>query len=269
MITISELYIYPIKSARRIELEESTIEPMGFKYDRNFAVLSAERRILTARENPKLFDISTQVNDSSLILSCKDKGQIELELKHKQGIHFEMAHIFKDEVSTVVFQNKEVHQWISEVLGEEARLITIDQGRLRPMRAKYNGKEGDFIGFKDGAAIHLISEASVQELNSRLENAVTTKHFRPNIVVNGIQAYEEESWKMIKIGDCLFEVAVKTGRCQITTIDPETVDIDQNQEPLRTLSTFKKEGNSTKFGIYLIPRKLGQIQRGAEVEVID
>ncbi|WKX75303.1 MOSC domain-containing protein [Zobellia laminariae] len=78
------------------------------------------------------------------------------------------------------------------------------------MKSKYNGKENDFISFSDISPIHLISEESLNDLNSKLESPVTIQNFRPNIVVSGCAAYEEDNWSSITIGDCEFEVTLKT-----------------------------------------------------------
>ncbi len=125
------------------------------------------------------------------------------------------------------------------------------------MKPKYNGKENDFISFSDIAPIHLISEASLKDLNSKLKSPVTIDHFRPNILVSGCLAYEEDNWSSVTIGNCEFEVTLKTPRCSFTTINPVTTKVDSEQEPLRTLSTYRKAGNYINFGVYLLPKKTG------------
>ena len=127
------------------------------------------------------------------------------------------------------------------------------------MKAKYNGKENDLISFSDISPIHLISEESLKDLNSKLESPVTIENFRPNILLSGSTAYEEDNWSSVKIGDCEFDVTLKTPRCILTTIDPITTKVDSKQEPLRTLSKYRKAGNSINFGIYLTPKKTGVI----------
>ena len=265
-IKISHLLIYPIKSAIGIELEECLVESIGLKFDRNFAITNKDNQVITARENPKLLNISTKINDSTLSLSTFDEKGIELSLKEKYDSDNITVGLFKDDVNAKIIHHK-INDWISKVIEEPAKLIFMDNNGLRRVQAKYNGKENDCIAFSDAAPLHLISEESVNDLNSQLEKPVTIHHFRPNIVVKGCNAFEEETWKRIKIGACIFDVAVKTKRCPITTIDRNTLERDSNQEPLRTLAKISTEKNKANFGMYLIPRKLGVIKKFDEFEV--
>lgn len=265
-IEVTEISIYPVKSTTRVVLEESIVEYIGLKNDRILAVLNKNNEVITARENPKLLTIAAQIEGSTLKLNSAGKGEIALALNANLAEAPIEVSLFKNAVNAKVV-DAAINDWISEVIEEEARIVRLDENKLRQMKAKYNANPDDFIAFSDAAPLHLISEASVQDLNAQLEKPVTTTNFRPNVVVKGCSAYEEDSWKWIKIGACLFQVAVKTGRCPLTTIDPKTAQRDKNQEPLRTLSATRKENNKVNFGIYLIPRKLGTIKLNDKLEI--
>ena len=117
--------------------------------------------------------------------------------------------------------------------------------------------------------ILLILEASLEDLNARLENPVSMRNFRPNIVVKGCDSFEEDIWKRIKIGECEFRVVQKCERCVFTTIDPDTLEKNKKAEPLRTLANYRRtSGNDVAFGVHMIPEKLGTIRLGDQVEVI-
>lgn len=264
-IEITGLYIYPIKSTYRIALEETQVENLGFLHDRSFALLNTNNKIITARENPKLLHIQAMIEDNRLVLSSDGIDSIELVLEEYESTK-EEATIFSDQVSATIIHEK-INDWITEVIKEPAKLIFLDEDKLRGMKAKYNAKEGDLIGFKDAGPIHIITEASVNALNANLEQPVNIHHFRPNIVLKGTRPYEEDNWKRIKIGDCEFQVAAKTGRCQFITINPETAVPNQKQEPLRTLARLRKDKNNVPFGINIIPRKLGVIRKTDSVEI--
>jgi len=265
-IEISHLLIYPIKSTIGIELEKCLVERLGFKFDRNFAIINKDNQVITARENPKLLNISTKIDDSKLLLSAFDKEGIELSLKEKYDSDNSTVGLFKDDVNAKIIHHK-INDWISEAIEEEAKLIIIDNNKLIKVKPKYNGEDNDYIAFNDAAPLHLISEESVNDLNTQLEKPVTINRFRPNILIKGCKAYEEETWKRIKIGACIFDVAVRTERCSLLTINPKTLERDTKQEPLRTLAKVRKDQNKVNFGLYLIPRKLGVIKRFDELEV--
>jgi len=256
-LKIKKLYIYPIKSCQGLKVSTVNLQKIGFQYDRCFAVINSKNEILTARENSKLLNISSEINNDKLTLSVHGVSSNAIYLNN----------ILIDKIDIKIFNDaakaktvcRETDDWLSQTLQEKCRLVFIDSDQLRKMKSKYNGKENDFISFSDISPIHLISEASLKDLNSKLENPVTIDNFRPNILVSGPLAYEEDNWSSITIGDCEFEVSLRTPRCSFTTIDPITTKIDSKQEPLRTLSKYRKVGNRINFGIYLTPKKIGMI----------
>jgi uncharacterized protein YcbX len=99
--------------------------------------------------------------------------------------------------------------------------------------------------------------ASLNDLNSRLEIPVPMDRFRPNIVIDGASPYEEDTWKYIRIGDQLLQFGKKCGRCTVTTIDQESGV--SSHEPLKTLSTYRKDGSKVCFGSYYLPYTKGNI----------
>jgi len=265
-IKISELFIYPIKSTTGYNLKESIVEHVGLKYDRNFAIINADRTVLTARENPSLLKITSRFSDTKLTLKTDDKDVIVIDVfdvdKNEESVI-----LFKDEVSAKISNHNEVNQWISSVIGEPSKLIQIDGDSLRKIKPKYNGGENDLITFSDISPVHLITQESLDDLNSKLENLITVTNFRPNMVVTGCKPYEEKNWKFVQIGECIFDVAIETPRCTFSTINPITREKDTHQEPLRTLSKNRKEGERINFGIYLTPKKLGVVRLGDELKI--
>lgn len=265
VLKIEKLYIYPIKSCQGLKIGDTNIEKTGFKYDRFFAVINSKNEVLTARENSKLLTISSEINNDKLTLSTYGAPSISIDL-NKILIDKIDIKIFNDSAKAKIVGN-ETDDWLSHILQQKCRLASIDLEQLRKMKSKYNGKENDFISFSDISPIHLISEESLKDLNSKLENPITIDNFRPNIVVSGLLPYEEDNWSSIKIGDCEFEVTLRTPRCSFTTIDPITTKVDSKQEPLRTLSKYRKAGNSINFGIYLTPKKTGVIHITDKVKI--
>ena len=158
----------------------------------------------------------------------------------------------------------------------------------RQVLEKYGGQPGDVVGFADEGPLSVISQASLDDLNNRLEVPITMNRFRPNIVLTGSQAFQEDDWntahqgqparmpiqagglgEFVKIGDCEFQVLEGCKRCVFTTIDPESLEKRKDQEPLRTLATYRKHPRGgVSFGVLLLPRKLGTIRLGDRVEVI-
>ena len=135
------------------------------------------------------------------------------------------------------------------------------------LRAIESAGEDDIVSFADGYPILLANSASLNDLNSKLSSPIEMNRFRPNIVVDGNLPFAEDNWKRIKIGDVSFKVAKKCARCHVININQDTGL--SSKEPLKTLSTFRKEGNKVNFGINLIPESTGIIHDKDSVVILD
>jgi len=126
------------------------------------------------------------------------------------------------------------------------------------------------VSFADGYPFLLIGESSLADLNERLACPIPMNRFRPNFVVSGSRAYDEDAWKRIRIGATLFHVVKPCGRCVITTIDQEAGVRTGQQEPLRTLARYRLADQKVFFGQYLIADKEDEILRvGDRVQVTE
>ncbi len=265
-IKTSHLFIYPIKSTKGIELEASEVQKIGLQYDRTFAVINQNDQIITGRDNQALLKITANINDKQLELRTAEHGKIELPFAEMKPQETTDITIFYDGIKARKIDHQ-INEWLSAVANESVSLVTIAAPTARPMKPKHNGQVEDYIALNDAAPVHLVMQASVDHLNTQLEHPVTFHRFRPNIVVEGGEPYAEESWETIRIGECVFEVTIKTSRCNFITIDPRTLEVDQQHEPLRTLSKLKMEDRKINFGMYLIPRQLGVIRKGDWLEI--
>jgi uncharacterized protein YcbX len=126
--------------------------------------------------------------------------------------------------------------------------------------------EDDHTGFADGYPILLASEEGLGDLNARLESPVPMNRFRPNIVVKGCGPFEEDSWNRIKVGDVTLAVVKPCARCEVTTIDKET--LDRSKEPLKTLGKYRKQKLGAIFGQNVIPLNEGTLRLGMSVDVL-
>ncbi|RXG32926.1 MOSC domain-containing protein [Leeuwenhoekiella marinoflava] len=261
---IKSLYTYPLKSAGGISLSETQVTSLGFELDREFALVNSEGKVLTAREKPQLLQLNVAITKDFLSISDNGK-ELQIPLKVSSGEVQELQ-LFENPAFGKLI-NEEANLWFRNYLGEALRLVRIDKTNLRTVSSKYNLLGNQYISFADGFPIHLVSEASVADLNTKLDNAMPAERFRPNIIISGIPAYSEESWKTISIGTCIFDVIEKTPRCSLITIDPKTALINKRQEPLRTLATYKKEEKAVNFGVYLIPRNEGRLLKSDIISI--
>jgi uncharacterized protein len=270
-ITVSQINIYPIKSTYGISLERSEVQKIGLVQDRRRAVVSVEKnRIITGRENQKLFSIHTQILENELVLTSQSSSlSLPLKPANQNMVHVKL---WAEENHPGIRYSKEVDDWFSEQLGEDCFLIFMDENCHREfpkgMASGYEGLPGDTVSYADDYPLLVASEASLADLNARLETPVTMKHFRPNIVLLGCEAFEEDTWMRFRIGECEFELAQACPRCVMTTIDPET-GIKHKHEPLKTLASYRRTpAGGAPFGAQVVPRKLGTIKIGDMAEKI-
>jgi uncharacterized protein YcbX len=175
-----------------------------------------------------------------------------------------LARVWDDLVEVSTFGD-DVERWFSEFLGARCKLVHLPERSLRPVDPAY-GAPGDQVGLADGFPFLLISEASLADLNARLEQPVPMNRFRPNLTVSGCEPFAEDDWKLVRIGQITFRVVKPCSRCSITTVDQRTAA--KSKEPLRTLAQFRRVGTKVLFGQNLIHEETGIMRFNDPVEVI-
>ena len=178
-----------------------------------------------------------------------------------------LVKIWKDEVSVVVACSG-YNEWFSDAIGLRCELVQMQDKNLRLIH-NGKGKPGDIVSLADGSPVLLTSEASLNDLNQRLSKPISMARFRPNLVISGDIAFMEDYWRYIKVGEVEFEVAWPCTRCVVTTIDPDISEKDPNGEPIKTLKRFRSSPDGVMFGQNLIPRRLGKVKVGDQVEVLE
>jgi len=246
---VDKLFIYPIKSAGEIEVASSYISPAGFQNDRNFAVINGENKIITAREETKLLKLKPKIEKGFLRL-----GNDKFLLNFTPNTLKVNVQLFNNQLTALKLQ--ETTSWISKYLGYPATLVKVIEAPIKQ----------ESSNFMDVAAVHLISLESLHHLNTKLETPVTIHNFRPNIVVKGLEAYAEEKWTQVKIGECWFKVEKKCVRCNLATLNKDTGK--PHKQLLKTLASFKKEANNVTFGIYLTPLNEGLISKKDTIKIV-
>jgi len=258
---ISSITVYPIKGCAGIDLKHVQLDPRGLENDRKWVVVDKSNRFISQRSYPEMCKIRVEITKTGLILNHPDFEELIIDQSESDGKS--MVSIWDD---TVVAQNSNAAaaEWFSTVLGHPLRLVRIGDDYQRNIRLNDNVLESE-VHFGDAFPILVISEASLNNLNNRLESAVPMNRFRPNIVISGAGEHDEDTWKEIRVGDIALSYGKKCGRCTVTTVDQITAE--SSLEPLRTLSTYRKEGSKVCFGSYYSPSTLGQIYVGDVIEV--
>jgi len=263
-LILSSLYFYPVKSLVGVALNSGPIDERGIRYDRHWMVVDADGQFVTQRAYPEMSQIHVGLAPGGLRFRAPNMPDLDIPLINTSAIELEVE-VWGDRV-LAHFAGSKGADWLSQYLGIDARLVYLTNKSDRPVDPEY-ATPADQVGFADGFPFLLISEASLDDLNNRLESPVSMLRFRPNLVVKGCEPYAEDSWKRIRIGDMVFRVSKPCSRCVIPTIDPEIGN--KGKEPIRTLSQYRQRDNKIYFGQNLLHEGVGEIEVGATVEILE
>ncbi|MFE8597676.1 MOSC domain-containing protein [Archangium violaceum] len=268
MPTLTAINIYPLKSCAGLPLTRATVEPLGLQYDRRWMAVRPDGSFMTGRELPALVLVRAVPGPSGLHLSAPGMPELEVPLPPAGAPRLDVT-VWDDTCSAARAQES-ADRWLSEYLGEPTRLVYVDERMQRLVDPKYADPE-DRVGFADGFPLLIISEASLADLNQRLAQPVPMSRFRPNLVVDGCEAFAEDGWKRLRIGTVELAGVKLCARCVFTTVDPETARADPQQEPLRTLATYRRvlPSKGVMFGQNVIVRRPGEIRVGDAVEILE
>ena len=264
MISISGLYIYPVKSCRGIALDEAEVGPTGFVHDRQWLVVDSHGTFMTQRDWPALAQITAAISADGLRLSADGMPTIVLPW-HAGAETVKTVTIWRDRCAAVT-AGPQAAEWFSDFLETPSQLVRMPASTFRQVERAF-AQEGDQVAFADGYPFLLISQASLDELNRRLDEPLPMDRFRPNIVVQGCEPHAEDGWRRITVGGVGFRVVKPCARCVMTTIDQAKGA--RGREPLRTLATYRRVGGEVLFGQNLIQDGGGTVRMGDECVVTD
>jgi uncharacterized protein YcbX len=232
---ITALNIYPVKSCAGTALQRARVTAAGFEHDRQWMIVRPNGRFVTQRELPRLALVRPQLSDGSLQLSAPEIEPIGIEVDHG-GTGVEVV-VWKDQCKAID-AGEPIARWLERVLGEPLRLVRFDPLFKRIADPTWTGELEAFAQFSDGFPWLVLSQASLDALNQKLPEPLPMNRFRPNIVIDGVQAFEEDAIEHLFDARVTLRPVKPCTRCAITTTNQETGQRD-GEEPLRTLRTFR------------------------------
>ncbi|VWX57490.1 putative iron-sulfur binding protein [Burkholderiales bacterium 8X] len=230
--TISRLFIYPVKSCAGVELPDVLLTETGFEFDRAWMVVDADGSYLTQRELPRMALIRPQMKHSEMVLRAP--GMLALHIAFDR-VEQPMRVRIWDDVVEAFDMGDIAAQWFSDFLqpgssAKRLRMVRFDPEFQRLSSMKWTGGIEAPNQFADGFPVLVASEASLAELNLRLEAAghaaVGMERFRPNLVLAGIEAHDEDRVELLHIatgeGEARLRNVKPCKRCPIPDVDPAT-----------------------------------------------
>jgi len=272
-VTVRELYRYPVKGFAGGPVEELVISEQGIEGDRDFALVGEDGGLMDQKLTPKMASINAEL----LV------GGVGLILRHAEsGIYTHRAREEGDAVPATwvidefegIDQGDEVADWISGIIGQQARLVKIGMPWTInfpvPDMELLHGKQKS--KFTAASELSLTNLASLEQLNKDLDEAIPMDRFRSNIVVDGIGAYEEDNMTLLGNDEVVIQQVTAAERCPIICTDQKTGERPRNnifavlgETRKKTVNVF---GSGLLFGNYMTVYKAGSLYVGDRLRTL-
>jgi uncharacterized protein YcbX len=272
--TIDRLFIYPIKGCRGFAVDRATVAVTGLEIDgvgdREWVIVDAGGEFLSQRELPKMALIETRLTSTELRVRAPGMLQLEVPLASEGDVI--NVQVWNDTVAAVT-QGEVADAWLTKFLGRPCRLMRFDPEARRLSNVRYTGATAAPYKFADAFALLVASTASLAELNGRLARrslpAIGIERFRPNLVLDGLDAFEEDYIARLASGSIELRVVKPCVRCTVPNVDPATGE--SSNEPGDTLAQYRQDAaaGGVTFGVNAIVTRGagGELRTGDSVEL--
>lgn len=284
---LKSIHIYPIKSCKGVSVQKWKINKYGLEHDREWMVIDSEtNRFQTQRQNPKMALITPSFKEENtqqfLLVDYPGMPTLKIAMSGNTQRHEPLPQNVAvwDSTMTAVDEGDEAAAWFQKALGSSnLRFVRIPSNHARVVPPNYHTQKAlNLVSFADAFPFLMISEASLSDLNERIAqkdpqiSPLPMNRFRPNLVIDGVPPFAEDTFKRFQIGPITFFGAKKCTRCKLTTVDQSTGSF-AGQEPLQTLRTFRQGllqgGDEVCFGENLNHAGLGEIQVGQSLMLFE
>jgi uncharacterized protein len=245
MAVVQELFIYPMKSARGIAQSTARLGLTGFEWDRQWMAVDARGHFVSQRTHPKLAQIVPEISADWLTLSVRDFKPLQLPLEPVGEVAAVM--VWEDRCAGLD-QGDEAAEWVSAAVGDALRLVRRAPLPDRLANPQFAGPHAAPLAFSDGYPILVCNEASLADLNVRMPEPIPMERFRPNIVLTGLPAFEEDRIDELQIGSIALRLVKPCTRCVITATDQRTGERSTNPLPILGKFRFDRALLGVTFG---------------------
>lgn len=261
-LTLSGLYVYPVKSAGGFDAPAWPVDDFGLRHDRRWMVVDSRGEALTQRGHPRLALVRTAIAGETLRLAAPGQPPLELPAEPAGSVRT-TANVWGDACESY-WLGEGPATWFTRLLGTACSLVYMPAETRRPADPDY-APPGVRVSYADAFPFLMLSEESLADLNARLPAPLPMNRFRPNLVIAGGQPYAEDGLGNFRIGTLELAAVKPCDRCVLTTTDQETGE--RGPEPLRTLATYRKANGKVLFGQNVVHRGPGRLTVGEVVRV--
>lgn len=263
-VRIESLAFYPIKGCRRIARETVELLSSGIRHDREWLIVDAKDAFITQRTDPVLATLATALTADALTVDAPGRSTLTVPLTCRG--HRRAVRIWRD-TCDANDMGDEAGEWFSSIVGRPVRLVRFAPDGIRNADPTYARDDHAPVKFADAYPVLVTQTASLAALNAALDEPLPMTRFRPNIVLDGLQPFEEDRIDTLRIGAVLLRLAKPSTRCIVTTTDQVTGE--RGVEPLPTLKKMRwnRELKGVTFGENATVLQPGTLRIGDAVEV--
>jgi uncharacterized protein len=264
MLSVSRLFIYPVKSLGGIDVKEARLTDRGLEYDRRWMLIDENNRFLSQRTRAQMALFKLTHAGEGFSITYLPDGSAQF-IAYRPLLGPEIAVSIWDDECTACLISEDLDQWFSEKLDISCRLVYMPDESLRPVSERY-ARKGEMVSFADAYPILLLGQSSLDFLNHKLAEEVQVNRFRPNIVFTGAEAHFEDRMAHFTINHIDFFGVKPCARCKVVGIDQQTAQT--YVEPMKTLARYRSKNYEVFFGQNLIYEGKGKISVGDHIDVL-
>jgi uncharacterized protein YcbX len=277
-VQIESIWVYPIKSCGPVALTQATVEPAGLRLDRRWMLVDADGVFMSQRTLPRMASLKVALlHDGALSVADADLRTLTVEPDASSGAAVTVT-VWDDTFEAAHVSDAADH-FFSRALGQPCRLVRLPSPDARPIRWPDEAPQdagqdtSRHVSFADAFPTLVAAAESLDLLNASLDHPVTMARFRPNIVVSGASAFDEDRWAALRADDGFSLSCVKPcSRCSLVNVDPDRAE-DDGPEPLRTLARLhtlqlNPEKRRVIFGQNCVHSGPSLIHVGQRLEII-
>jgi uncharacterized protein len=263
-VSIASLFVHPVKSCGRVAVDRARLIDTGFEWDREWMLVDTDGEFVSQRELPRMALVQPRLRGNDMVLRAPGMLALHVALDAVEAPC--RVRVWNDTVQAYDMGDLAA-QWFSDCLGRPLRLARFDPEGQRRCDAKWTGGTVALTAFADGFPLLVVSSNSIDELNRRLaaqgSPSVDSARFRPNIVLDGLDAHGEDFIDRLRFdtadGEVVLRLVKPCSRCAIPDVDPASGTPDAAVNPL--ISAYRanaKLGGQVTFGMNaIVERGLG------------
>jgi uncharacterized protein len=261
---LSQIFIYPIKSARGIAVPETQLDNSGPLQDRRWMIVDENGVFLSQRKLPAMALIEPRFEGSDLVVTAP--GMSRLVIPPWSGDSEWMSvRIWRDNLK-LPHPNQGWSDWFSSFLGTRCRLVHLPDEVTRCVEPPFDHPKWR-VSLADGYPLLVVTQESLDLLNTKLGSPIGMARFRPNLVIAAATPHAEDGWTGLQIDSVRLAIVKPCARCSTVLVDPATAQ--PGLEPLRTLAEYRRMSGSVMFAQNALVVNPGQIRVGTAVEIVD